>query len=277
MSATPEWLQAAILGIIQGLAEFLPISSSAHLVILPEMAGWTYFGKSFDVALHFGTLAAILVYFRQDVRNLLVATLELFQQRSFGGPKERPARVTAFNLILATIPAAVGGFLFEEVVEHRFGALHWVGSMLIVWAGVLWWADQNPKTRELWSLKWWEAALIGLAQMMALMPGTSRSGATIACALFLGLSRTEAARFSFLMSLPIVAGASGYKAIKMLHDPSTVEILGPLLIGMVTSAISGWLCIHFFLAFLRKQSFTPFVVYRILLGLFLFWFAVSGM
>ena len=277
MSAIPDWIQAAILGIIQGLAEFLPISSSAHLVILPEMVGWTYFGKSFDVALHFGTLAAIIVYFRADVRNLLIATYELFQERSLGCPEENSDRHTAFNLVIATIPAAVGGLLFEDLVEEKFGALPWVGAMLIVWAIVLWAADRKPGERGLRTIGRWEAALIGLAQMMALMPGTSRSGSTIACALILGLSRTEAARFSFLMSLPIVAGASGYKAIKMLNDPAAGELLTPLFVGMFTAAISGWLCIHYLLAFLRKQSFTPFVIYRILLGLFLFWLAASRM
>lgn len=272
MSPTPEWLQAAILGVIQGLGEFLPISSSAHLLIVPKLAGWTYFGKSFDVALHFGTLAALLIYFRSDVRRMLVATWELIQERSFADQADR--KVAAY-LVLATIPGAAGGFLLEKVVEQRFGSLYWMGSMLIAWAIIMWVADQRVGERDLWSLKWWEALLIGIAQMLALMPGTSRSGSTISCGLFLGLSRFEAARFSFLMSLPIVAGASGYKAIKMLGDPGAADLLVPLMVGMLTSAISGLLCIHYLLEFLRKQNLNVFVVYRVLLGLFLFWFALE--
>lgn len=273
MADMPVWLQAAILGIIQGLAEFLPISSSAHLVILPEMIGWKYLGKAFDVALHFGTLAALLVYFRQDVANLLRATKELLLERTLADSKER--RMALF-LVIATVPAAVAGFLFEDVIEDRFGALVWVSAMLIVWAIGLFAADRwGRQQRDLWSLQWHEALAIGIAQAAALMPGTSRSGSTITFGLLLGLSRPEAARFSFLLSLPIVAGASGYKGIKMLSEPGFGEMFVPLLVGTVTSAVSGWLCIHYLLAFLRKQSFTPFVVYRILLGLFLLWWALA--
>lgn len=253
---------------MQGLAEFLPISSSAHLVIIPEILGWPYLGKAFDVALHFGTLMALFVVFREDIYSLLRGTKNLFIPSPDANPSE--ARLVKL-LIVGCIPAGVLGLAFEDFIEQKFNSLYMVAAMLIGWAILLQLADKkgDDSGRDITDLTFRDAILIGCAQAMALMPGTSRSGSTITVALFLGFSRTEAARFSFLLSLPVVAGASILKGIKMAGDPSTVEILGPLMVGILVSAVSGFLCIKYFLKYLRTNSFLPFVIYRIALGLFL--------
>jgi undecaprenyl-diphosphatase len=268
LSEIPQILQAVILGLMQGLAEFLPISSSAHLVIIPEILGWPYLGKAFDVALHFGTLLALLVVFKKDVLAILRGTRNLFVRRDDAKPEETHL---VKLLIVGCIPAAVIGLKFEDLIEEKFGGLYFVAAMLIGWAILLELADRKrPKTeRTLEDLTFRDAVIIGCAQAAALMPGTSRSGSTITLALFLGFSRTEAARFSFLLSLPVVAGASILKGIKLASDPTTAEILGPLLVGILVSAVSGFLCIKYFLKYLRTNSFRPFVIYRIVLGLFL--------
>lgn len=259
---------------MQGLAEFLPISSSAHLVIIPEILGWPYLGKAFDVALHFGTLMAIFVFFKEDVFTLLRGTRNLFMAT----PDEDPAEARLVKLlIVGCIPAGVIGVAFEDLIEEKLGGLFFVAAMLIVWGILLELADKKgaDHARTMDELTFRDAILIGCAQAMALMPGTSRSGSTITAALFLGFSRQEAARFSFLLSLPVVAGASILKGIKLASDPSTVEILWPLLVGIFVSAVSGFLCIKFFMKYLKQNSFRPFVIYRIVLGLFLISWALN--
>lgn len=274
MSEIPLILQAVILGIMQGLAEFLPISSSAHLVFIPQILGWSYLGKAFDVALHFGTLMALFVVFKDDIYALLRGTRNLVLPPA--NAKAEETRLVKL-LIVGCIPAGVLGLSFDDLIEAKFGNLYFVAAMLIVWAILLELADKKQSTedsdgtsaRTMTDLTFLDAIIIGCAQAAALMPGTSRSGSTITTALFLGFSRTEAARFSFLLSLPVVAGASLLKGIKLFSDPSTAEILGPLLVGILTSAVSGFICIKYFLKYLKQNSFRPFVVYRILLGLFL--------
>lgn len=268
MSDIPQILQAAILGLMQGLAEFLPISSSAHLVIIPEILGWPYLGKAFDVALHFGTLLALFVVFKKDVFALLRGTRDIVLPREGANPEE--ARLVKL-LFVGCIPAGVIGILFEETIEEYFGGLLFVAAMLIIWGILLEAADrEGPEhTRSITDLTFRDAFLIGCAQAAALMPGTSRSGSTITVALFLGFSRTEAARFSFLLSLPVVAGASLLKGKELLTDQSTADILGPLVTGILVSAISGFICIKYFLKYLQTNSFRPFVIYRVVLGLFL--------
>jgi undecaprenyl-diphosphatase len=268
-----QLIQAAILGLMQGLAEFLPISSSAHLVIIPEILGWKYMGKAFDVALHFGTLLALFVVFRDDIAGLLRGTKALLT-----GQKAKPEETRLVKLlIVGCIPAGVIGLLFEDFIEHKFGGLMFVAAMLIGWGILLEAADRDSlqRDRTIADLTFKDALLIGFAQAAALMPGTSRSGSTITVALFLGFSRTEAARFSFLLSLPVVAGASLLKGVKLANDPSTVEILGPLMVGILVSAVSGFLCIKYFLKYLQSNSFRPFVIYRIVLGLFLIGWAAT--
>ena len=275
MTEVPQLIHAAVLGLMQGLAEFLPISSSAHLVIIPEILGWPYLGKAFDVALHFGTLLALFVVFKDDVVILLRGTKNLFMRSPDAKPGESSL---VLKLIVGCIPAGVIGLAFEDVIEEKLGGLLFVAAMLIGWGILLELADRKQNTeggRTLEDLTFRDAIIIGCAQAAALMPGTSRSGSTITTALFLGFTRTEAARFSFLLSLPVVAGASLLKGIKMANDPSTVEILGPLMVGILVSAVSGFLCIKYFLKYLRNNSFRPFVIYRIVLGLFLISWALN--
>lgn len=268
ISSIPAWLQAVLLGLIQGLTEFLPVSSSAHLVILPELGDWAYMGKSFDVALHFGTLVAIIAYFREDVMKLLVGCYGLLVERKIG---DDAYRRMALLLVLGTVPVAIVGLLLEDQVEEWFNGIGSISTMLVVFGLLLLWADrQGSQKRGLWSLNWTEVLTIGVVQALALMPGVSRSGATMTAGMFLGLTREEAARFSFLLSLPAIAGAAGLKAIRLLNDPEMAATLVPTLVGTVTAAISGFLCIHYLLRFLRKQSFLPFVVYRVALGIALF-------
>lgn len=259
---------------MQGLAEFLPISSSAHLVIIPKILGWPYLGKAFDVALHFGTLLALLVNFREDVFGLFRGLKKLVV--SAGRSKDKDTHLIKL-LIIGSIPAAVLGLAFEDIIEEKLGGLIFIGAMLITWGFLLEAADKgdSEKTKTIEGLTITQAFIIGCAQAAALMPGTSRSGSTITVALFLGMARTEAARFSFLLSLPVVAGASILKGIKIANDPGMTELMMPLLVGITVSAISGFLCIKYFLQFLRQNSFRPFVIYRIVLGLFLIGWAIS--
>ncbi len=263
---------------MQGLAEFLPISSSAHLVIIPEILGWPYLGKAFDVALHFGTLMALVVVFKADVLAILRGTRNMVLGKFMSFDDNRPEETRLVQLlVVGCIPAAVIGLKFEDVIEAKLGGLYFVAAMLIAWGILLQLADRKKTVaeRSIPDLTFKDAIIIGCAQAAALMPGTSRSGSTITMALFLGFSRTEAARFSFLLSLPVVAGASLLKGIKLASDPNTAQILGPLLVGILVSAVSGFLCITYFLKYLRTHSFLPFVIYRIVLGLFLIGWAAN--
>ena len=275
MTELPQLVQAIILGLMQGLAEFLPISSSAHLVIIPKILGWTYLGKGFDVALHFGTLLALLVMFKVDVAKILRGFRHLVLPQK--GDKPEEARLAKL-LFVGCLPAGIIGLLFEDFIERTLGGLFWVAAMLIAWALLLELADSDKHWagRTMDGLSYRDALLIGCAQAAALMPGTSRSGSTITVALFLGFSRTEAARFSFLLSIPVVAGAALLKGIKLAANPATMDILGPILVGVLVSAVSGFLCIKYFLKYLKQNSFRPFVIYRICLGLFLAWWAFSN-
>ncbi|MCA9778804.1 MAG: undecaprenyl-diphosphatase UppP [Candidatus Eremiobacteraeota bacterium] len=268
-----ELIHAAILGLTQGLAEFLPISSSAHLLIIPQIFGWSYLGKSFDVALHFGTLLALVAVFREDIAALLRGTRALLPGQAAKPEETRLVKL----LVVGCLPAGIIGLTFEKAIEQKLGGLLFMAAMLIVWGVLLELADRKgaDHRRTIADLTFKDALIIGCAQAAALMPGTSRSGSTITVALFLGFSRTEAARFSFLLSLPVVAGASLLKGIELATDASTLNILGPLLVGVLVSAVSGFLCIKYFLKYLQSNSFRPFVIYRIALGAFLIYWATT--
>jgi undecaprenyl-diphosphatase len=284
----PVWFQAVVLGLIQGIAEFLPISSSGHLVLLPALTHWEYLGKEFDVALHLGTLLAIVLYFREDVKALIGGTVGLFTNWRFmlygppkteGEPEGEPARGLAgipfaqrlsFLIIVASIPAGLLGLFLDDWLEAHFNHVGSIAFFLAAFAILMYFAERAGSQRfELTELTLHGAIMIGLAQACALMPGVSRSGSTMTMALLLGLTRAEAARFSFLMALPITAAACLLKGIKMVHHMAQSGDTGPLVpcfIGIVVSAVSGWLCIHFLMRYLRTQTFTPFVIYRLLLA-----------
>jgi undecaprenyl-diphosphatase len=259
-------LHAIVLGITQGLSEFLPISSSGHLRLVPWLFGWDSLdhdpslAKTFDVALHLGTLVGALAYFRNDVVRLARAGLTAAGRRTLDGR-------LAWLLVLSAVPAAITGALFADVIEERTGAIWLIATMLIVFGLVLLWADRQSGRRSIEELRVRDAALMGLGQALALQPGVSRSGATITTGRFLGLSRDTAARFAFLMSLPITAGALLYKAYDAgAGDGIPDDLWAPMAAGIVSSGITGWLAVWGTLRLVRTRSFSPFVIYRVVAG-----------
>lgn len=266
----PLILQAVVLGAIQGACEFLPISSSAHLVVIPKLFGWSYLGKGFDVALHFGTLFALLSYFRGDLAELTRA----FQRLIFtcGKANDEKCRLLK-HLVLASLPAALSGYLLDPWVETHLQSLGLVAFVMIggglllfrvdgACAGVAG-ANRAVSQRIAW--------LAGCAQAVALLPGTSRSGATITALLYLGLSRKEAAKFSYLMAIPVVTGASIFKAISGISQGLTGPLL-PIVSGMLASAAVGYFCLGTFLAYIEGGSYRYCAYYRVVWGcLILFW------
>lgn len=249
--------RAIVLGVLQGAGEFLPISSSGHLIVLPFLLGWPDSGLAFDVALHLGTLAAVAFAFWRDWLRLLRAGLSgLVSGRPLADPD---ARLLVY-LALATVPGALAGLLLDDWAETVFRSPALVALMMALMGVVLWLADRRAGSGgggELVTLR--DALLIGLAQALAIVPGTSRSGATISMALFLGHRREAAARFSFLLALPITAGAALVKVPELLEAGGE---LTPVMAGMLAAAVSGFAAIRFLLRYVRTRSYAPFVVYR---------------
>ena len=249
-------LHAFVLGILQGLGEFLPISSSGHLIVVPWLMGWPDSGLAFDVALHLGTLAAVGFAFWRDWVRLVGAGLRgVAAGRPFADPDAR----LLWYLALATVPGAVVGKLLEEWAETVFRAPGLVALMMVLMGLVLWAADRraNRSVGEVVSLR--DAVLIGLAQALAIVPGTSRSGATISMALFLGQRREAAARFSFLLALPITLGAALVKVPALFRSGADTF---PVVVGMLAAAVSGFAAIRLLLAYVRTRDYAPFVYYR---------------
>jgi undecaprenyl-diphosphatase len=252
--------QAVILGLIQGLTEFLPISSSAHLSLAPLLFGWKDPGLAFDVALHFGTLIAVLWYFRKQWAELLVAAGQIVTTRRVDTIEKK--RVVF--LILATIPGAIGGLLLEEKAETVFRAPTLTAIMLIVMGVILWAGDRlSSQVRPLAAMRWVDALLIGLAQVVALVPGVSRSGSTITASRALRFDRQAAAVFSFLMSMPIIAAAVVMKGSEVLQQGG---ITTPVVAGVFAAAISSWLAIAILLRYVSRHSYGIFALYRVVLG-----------
>lgn len=256
--------QAVILGALQGATEFLPISSSAHLILAPWLLGWPDQGLTFDVVLHAGTLFAILSFFWKDWIQMLAGLVSTRGSR-IQGPYANPWLL--FLLICGTIPAAVAGFLAENAVETRLRSPLVLSFTLIGLALLLWLAERvATKKRELTEVTMVDALAVGAAQALALVPGTSRSGITITAGLFRGLTREAAARFSFLLSAPITAGAALKKAME-LHKMGIADAERlPLILGFLTSVIIGYLTIKYFLRYLQKNTLFLFIYYRIALG-----------
>jgi undecaprenyl-diphosphatase len=247
--------QAFILGLAQGLGEFLPISSSAHLILIPWLFKWPDPGLTFDVALHIGTLLAVIAYFWRD-------WLILFQHGLGRGFKTQEGKMFWY-LVIASIPGAIAGALLEEKAETTFRSPLIIGTMLIIMGFILYAADHyGSKRQENETISFGQSLTIGISQAFAIIPGVSRSGITITSGLFVGLTREESARFSFLLSTPIIAGA-GFLKLKHLAS-GTINL--PFLVGVVTSALVGFLVIGLLLRWLRKNSFLPFVCYRLILG-----------
>lgn len=275
-------IHAIILGIVQGLTEFLPISSSGHLLIVPWLFDWNDFNdpsvkKAFDVALHIGTLFAVLGYFRRDlmtyVRHGVRHGWAVVTNRA--RPDTVEGRV-ALYLIGASVPAAVVGALFETWIDETLGTPTIIALSLIVFGLILAWADKSRADTSLDDMTWRQAGVVGLTQVLALNPGTSRSGITISAGRFLGLDRWSAARFSFLLSVPITAGAAVVKVTGLISDGFPDDLLLPMVVGIITSGIAGWLAVAGLLRLIRTSTFNVFVGYRLLLGCSILVIVASG-
>lgn len=259
-------LHAIWLALLQGLTEFLPISSSAHLILMPRLLGWADQGLAFDVAVHVGTLVAVLTYFRADVLRLFTAWLRSCATRRV----DSDARLAWF-VLLGTVPVVVFGLLLHDFIETVLRSPLVIAVATIGFGVLLWVADYyGRQLRNEMSLRLTDIIFIGLAQALALIPGTSRSGITMTAGLALGLSRTAAARFSFLLSIPVIAMAGVYETGKLVQQSAPVD-WGAISLGAVVSAVSAWLCIHFFLQLIERIGMWPFVAYRLLLGAVLLW------
>ena len=252
--------QALVLGIIQGLSEFLPISSSAHLALAPWILHWQDPGLAFDVALHFGTLVAVLWYFRAEWGALLLAARDIIVRRRIETERER----RVLFLILATIPGAIAGLALEKQAESTFRDPRLVAIALIVMGILLWALDRFARRdRSLAQMRWSDALLIGIAQMFAIIPGVSRSGSTITAGRALAFEREDAAVFSFLMSMPIIAAAAVLKLPQAIREQG---LSAPMIVGILASALSGWLAIAVLLRVVTRHSYGVFAAYRIILG-----------
>ncbi len=268
-----EFWHILLLALVQALTEFLPVSSSGHLVLASQLFGWDYQGLAFDLALHFGTLLAILVYFRQDVWELIVETLRWRP----GKPMNESQRL-AFGIALATVPAGLAGLALGDagamVLRHPL----MIAANLVVFGALLWFADLHSRKHaatvekasasaaKFSEIGFGKALLIGCAQALALMPGTSRSGATMTAGLLLGLDRTRAARYSFLLSIPVMVLATAHAAWEMRDATATPLAWSDFFLGAAISAIAGWLVIRFFLETIRRVGVAPFAIYRFVLA-----------
>ena len=256
-------LHAIILGLLQGLTEFLPISSSAHLILLPELAGWDDQGLLYDVGAHFGSLLALLLYFRKDLARMGAGWVA-----SFSTGRNREAELVWF-LLIATVPICLAGLLFHQALDYLRDPLVIAGAT-VLFGLLLWWADRRGKrARDLRGLGLRDAVVIGLFQALALIPGTSRAGITITAGLWLGLSREAASRFSFLLAIPTILLAAGYELLNASFSAAQVDWPALFTVSAV-SFISAYLTIHWFLKLVERTGLLPYVIYRLALGGLLF-------
>ncbi len=259
-----EIIQIITLAIIQGLTEFLPVSSSGHLILTHQVLGWADQGQAFDVALHFGTAIAVIGYFRKDLGGIISGWF-----KSFSTKEQTTDSRIGWGIIVGTIPACIAGLLIKVLLDGAFRNPLIVASTLIIFGLLLGWASIKCKgARDITSLSIKDMFLIGIAQAFALIPGTSRSGVTITAALAMGLTPVAAARFSFLLSIPAILMASGLHVIKMLSSTDAIN-WGDMIIGAGVAAVTAFLCIHFFLKLIQKINMVPFVLYRIAMGVYI--------
>ncbi len=259
-------IQIIVLSLIQGLTEFLPVSSSAHLILGSKVFDWPDQGLVFDVATHLGTLLAVLVYFRVDIKNMIKPWLGSTNA-------DEASRKLGLILVVASIPAILAGGLLHGWVESALRDMRVIAFSTLGFGLLLWWADARfARSKLLADMNMKSGLMIGLAQMLALVPGTSRSGITITMGRMLGFNADSAARFSFLLSIPIIAAAGAYGVLRMILNDADIDWFQfGLAIGL--SALAGWLCIAAFLALLQRVGLVPFVIYRLALGVALLWIA----
>ena len=269
-----DLLQAIVLAILQGLTEFLPISSSAHLILAPKLLGWEDQQLTFDVAVHIGTLGAVLLYFRRELFPLARGWLGSLQTRQLS-----PDGRLAWAIILGTIPVGIAGIVFHESVETTLRTPIVIALATIGFGILLGISDvTSTRKRDEHTLGLKDIIVIGLAQALALIPGTSRSGITMTAGLMIGLTRSAAARFSFLLSIPTILAAGSLKTLELIKVPHTAD-WAALGVGVVLAAVTAYACIHFFLKLLERIGMWPFVIYRLILGgvlLILFPFSLNG-
>ena len=262
-------LEALLLGIVQGLTEFLPISSSGHLILVPWLQDYTFlqenpeFHKTFDVALHIGTLVAVLSYFRADLVKITRAFFKTLRTRSIGHGDERLAWV----IIIGTIPAVVVGALGSSYIDEHLGEPWMIALELIFFGLVLAHADRRPQEEDVEHVRLRHGLYIGLAQVLAFAPGASRSGVTITMGRYLRLTRDAAARVSFLIGIPAIAGAGAVKAYDSIQNGLPDGVVGPMIVGTIAAAVSGYLAIAGLLSYVRSNSYDAFVVFRVMVGL----------
>jgi undecaprenyl-diphosphatase len=258
--------QVLIYAIVQGITEFLPISSSAHLTVLPQLMGWTDPGLEFDIALHVGTLVAVLIYFFKDWVQIIGQAFGLK-----GGTDEELKRnkMLLWLIAVATIPAGIAGVLFKDKAEDEWRNLLLIGSMMLGIGIVMWIAERiATHRRDISGISWLDAIIVGVSQALSVVPGTSRSGITIATGLFRGLNREAAARFSFLLATPLIAGAAILPLMKMRKTGGIPDDMRmPFVVGIIVSGIVGAAVISIFLKYIKNKSFYPFIYYRIVFGI----------
>jgi len=261
-----DLLQAVVLAVVQGLSEFLPISSSGHLILVPHFFGWPDQGLAFDVAVHVGTLAAVLIYFRRQLGTMAAAWVDSMLRREH----TRDSRL-AWQILVATVPVGLTGLLAGDFIEANFRSPLFVAGTLTVFGVLMYLADRFSKgDKDEYDLTWPQAMAIGCAQALALMPGTSRSGVTMTAGRMLGLTRSAAARFSFLLAVPGIGAAGAYEGLKLLTSAEPVP-WGPMAVGVLFAALSGIACIHFLIRFIERIGLLPFALYRLFLAAVIVW------
>lgn len=253
-----EPIRAVVLAIVQGLSEFLPISSSGHLILVPHVLGWPDQGLAFDVAVHVGTLVAVVAYFRAQLMAMARAWFG-----SLAGRGSTPDARLAWCVVLGTAPVGVVGLAFGGLIEEHLRSPLFVAGTLTIFGALMWLADRFGRgERDEYAIGWRDALLVGLAQALALMPGTSRSGVTMTMARALGLGRDGAARFSFLLAVPGIGMAGGWEFLELLQEPADGVDWGSLGLGVVVAAVTGYLCIHWLLKVINRIGLAPFALYR---------------
>ncbi len=270
--------EAILLGVVQGLTEFLPISSSGHLILVPWLQDYGFlemnesFNKTFDVSLHAGTLVAVITYFRHDLRAMAAGVLRSLRTRAIETTDER----LGWAIVVGTIPAVIVGGLGEGFIDSRLGEPWMIALLIIGFALVLGAADRLPQRRQVDSLSVRDGLYVGMAQALALAPGISRSGVTISAGRMLGLDRDSAARFAFLLLVPAVAGATVLKGFGAIRDGLPDGVAAPMVFGTLASGVASYAAIAFVLAYVRRHSYDVFVIYRVLLGVFVLVLIATG-
>lgn len=258
-----DTFQAVILAIVQGIAEFLPISSSAHLILVPELLAWQDQGLAFDLAVHVGTLAAVVVFLKKEIMAIVPAWFKGWQNRQWDAYGQ-----LGWMIVLATIPLGIFGLLFKDIIENDLRSALVIAVSTFFFALLLAWADRggDKNTQDLENITWQQTLIVGFAQALALIPGTSRSGVTMTALLAMGFSRIASARFSFLMAVPAIALPGLLKGLELATTNEPVA-WNFLFIGAIVSAIMAFACMHWFMRFVERVGMMPFVIYRIILSI----------